>query len=190
MNSDNPIDNLRGGDKVRLFQNVVKKIMNDKALKMALISIFLTAGIQSFHSEVENLLSSEVLKILSKGEVDDNNIRIICDIVNDYDLNSYSQSLKSLIIQNNLSSDQKISLLKIKLESLIHAEFSGKKRFLIMTIVSLIITFTVSGVGGLSLILEALYRLFEEGKISETLYRQILEALAKRHGKMLYRLYS
>ena len=51
-----------------------------------------------------------------------------------------------------------------------------------MAIVAAVLTFTVSGVDGLTLLLEALYRLFQEGKISKGLYKQILKALAKRWG--------
>jgi hypothetical protein len=45
-------------------------------------------------------------------------------------------------------------------------------------------TVCVSGVGGLALFLEALYRLFQEGKISRALYEQILKAVAKKWGKV------
>ena len=49
-----------------------------------------------------------------------------------------------------------------------------------MTILGIILTFTISGVGGLALILEALYRLFKKGKISKALYEQILKAVSRR----------
>lgn len=51
-----------------------------------------------------------------------------------------------------------------------------------MAIVAAVLTFTISGVGGLALILEALYRLFQEGRISKALYKQILKALARKWG--------
>ena len=49
-----------------------------------------------------------------------------------------------------------------------------------MIILSIILSFTFSGVGRLALLMEALYRLFQEGKISELLYKQILKALARK----------
>jgi recombinational DNA repair protein (RecF pathway) len=52
-----------------------------------------------------------------------------------------------------------------------------------MTVIGALLIFTISGVGGLAMILEALYRLFEEGKISRALYQQILEALARKFGR-------
>jgi hypothetical protein len=51
-----------------------------------------------------------------------------------------------------------------------------------MAILAAILTFTISGVSGLALILEALYRLFQEGKISKAVYKQMIKALAKRWG--------
>ena len=58
----------------------------------------------------------------------------------------------------------------------------GKTRFLVVAILGVVLAFTISGVGGLALILEALYRLFQEGKIGKALYKQILKALARRWG--------
>jgi hypothetical protein len=52
-----------------------------------------------------------------------------------------------------------------------------------MAIFGGVVTVTVLGVGGLALILEPLYRLFQDGKISKALYKQILKVLAKRWGE-------
>ena len=52
-----------------------------------------------------------------------------------------------------------------------------------MTLLGIILTFTISGVGGLVLVLEALYRLFQEGKISKAVYTQVVKALSKRWFK-------
>jgi hypothetical protein len=90
--------------------------------------------------------------------------------------------MREVIISKALSQEQKISLLKIKLDFIINGECAGKSRFLVMAILAAILTFTISGVSGLALILEALYRLFQEGKISKAVYKQIIKALAKRWG--------
>jgi hypothetical protein len=90
--------------------------------------------------------------------------------------------MREVIVSKALSEEQKISLLKIKLDFIINGECAGKFRFLVMAILAAILTFTISGVSGLALILEALYRLFQEGKISKAVYKQIIKALAKRWG--------
>jgi hypothetical protein len=97
-------------------------------------------------------------------------------------LDLHTKSMRSLIISNNLGREEKIALLKIKLDFIINGECAGKKRFLIMAILGAVISVAISGVGGLALILEALYRLFQEGKISKALYKRIVQVLAKRSG--------
>jgi hypothetical protein len=179
----NPIEALRGGDGVRikLAREIAKKLFKDKALKIAILSVFTTAGIQHFQSEIEALLVDDIFKALCVKDVD-GELKVVCAIVQEHDLNSHAKSIKSLIVSNNISSEQKISLLKIKLDFIINGECTGKKRFFVVAILAAVLTFTVSGVGGLALLSEALYRLFQEGKISKALYKQILKALARRWG--------
>jgi hypothetical protein len=176
-----PIETLRGGDRMKLAKTIAEKLLKDKGLKIAIISVFATAGIQHFQSEIEALLVDDVFNTLCVKDVD-GKLKVVCDIVQEHDLNSHAKSIKSLIISNDISSEQKISLLKIKLDFIINGECMGKRRFLVMVAVAAVLTFTVSGIGGLTMLLEALYRLFQEGKISKALYKQILKALARRWG--------
>ena len=185
-----PLEGLRGGGKAdlvkeiikkNLIKKIVKKILNDRALKIAILSIFATAGIQHFQSEIEALLIDDVFKHICMRDVD-GELKIVCDIVQEHELNSHAKSIKSLIVSKNLTQEQKISLLKIKLDFIIHGECTGKTRFLVVAILGTVLAFTISGVGGLALILEALYRLFQEGKIGKALYKQILKALARKWG--------
>ena len=176
-----PLKDLRGGDKMKLAQQIAKNILKDKALKIAILSVFATAGIQHFQSEIEGLLIDDVFKHICIRDVD-GDLKVVCEIIQEHDLNSHAKSIKSLIVSNDLNQEQKISLLKIKLDFIINGECGGKKRFLVMAIIGAVLTFTISGVGGLALILEALYRLFQEGRIGKTLYKQILKSLGKKWG--------
>lgn len=176
---------FRGGDIVRnhLIKKIIKKIMHDQALKIALISVFATAGFQHFNQEIETLLVDDVFNQICVKEVD-GQLKIFCDIIKEHELNLHSKSIKELIVNSNLSKDDKINLLKIKLDFIINGECPGKKRFLIISIIAAFITVCVSGVSGLILFLEALYRLFQEGKISRALYEQILKIVTKRVSKV------
>jgi hypothetical protein len=176
---------LRGGDIVRnhLVKKIVKKIMRDRALKIALISVFATAGFQHFHQEIEKLLVDDVFNQICVKELD-GELKTVCDIIKEHELNLHSKSIKELIVASNLSRDDKINLLKIKLDFIINGECAGKKRFMIISIIAILIAVSVSGVGGLALFLEALYRLFQEGKISRALYEQILKNVTKRWTKV------
>lgn len=176
-----PIEALRGGGRTELAKEIAKKLLKDKALKIAIISVFATAGIQNFQSEIKALLVNDIFNTLCVKDVD-GELKVVCDIVQELDLNSHAKSIKSLIVSNDLSSEQKISLLKIKLDFIINGECAGKFWFLVMAIIATILAFTISGVGGLALILEALYCLFQERKISKAVYNQIIKALAKRWG--------
>lgn len=106
-------------------------------------------------------------------------MKIVCDIVKERDLHVHTKKIREIIISDNISDEHKISLLKIKLDFIINVECNGKIRFLLMAILARIITFMVSGFGGLELILEPLYRLFKEGRISKAFYNQILKVLAR-----------
>ena len=176
-----PLKDLRGGSRANLVKEIVKKILKDKALKIAIVSVFATAGIQHFQSEIEGLLIDDVFKHICIRDVD-GDLKVVCEIIQEHDLNSHAKSIKSLIVSNDLNQEQKISLLKIKLDFIINGECGGKKRFLVMAIIGAVLTFTISGVGGLALILEALYRLFQEGRIGKALYKQIVKALLRKWG--------
>jgi hypothetical protein len=97
-------------------------------------------------------------------------------------LDLHTKSIKPLIVADKIGVEQKISLLKIKLNYIINGECAGKRKFLITAILAVVIGVTISAVGGLALILEALRQLFEEGKISKALYKQLVKILAKKWG--------
>lgn len=176
---EDPVKDLRGGSKMKLVnKTIIKKILKDKALKIALLAIFTTAGIRHFQSELEGTLLIEDAVIPNV----DREFKVVCDIVENHNLDLHTKSVQSLIDSKVLNQGQKIDLLKLKLDLIINGECASKTQFLVLTILGLLLTFTTSGVSGLTLLLEALYRLFQEGKIGEALYRQILKALAIKWG--------
>ena len=63
LQKDPKVD-LRGGGRIELAKTITKKLLKDKALKIALLSLFATAEIQSFQSEIEALLVDDVFKYL------------------------------------------------------------------------------------------------------------------------------
>lgn len=176
-----PKKDLRGGGRRELAKWIAEKLLKDKALKLALLSVFATAGIQHFQSEIEALLVDDVFKHICVKDIN-GELKVVCDIIQEHDLNSHTKSMKSLILSNSLGHEEKISLLKIKLDYIINGECKGKRRFLVMAILGAIISVSVSGISGLALILEALYRLFQEGKISRFLYYAIVKALGDKTG--------
>jgi hypothetical protein len=181
VSQKDPLKDLRGGSRVELAKRIAKILLKNRALKIALITIFATAGIQHFESEIEALLVDDVFKHLCVQNVD-GELKLVCNIIQEHELDLHTKSMKSLIVSNNIGVEEKISLLKIKLNFIINGECAGKRKFLVTAILAIIITVTVSGVGGLAMILEALRQLFEEGKVSKALYKQLVKALVKRWG--------
>jgi hypothetical protein len=181
VSQKDPLKDLRGGSRVELGKRIAKILLKNRALKIALITVFATAGIQYFESEIEALLVDDVFKHLCAQNVD-GELKLVCNIIQEHELDLHTKSMKSLIVSNNIGMEEKISLLKIKLNFIINGECAGKRKFLVAAILAAVITVTISGVGGLALILEALLQLFEEGKISKALYKQLVKILAKRWG--------
>ena len=177
---ENPMTAVRGGDaEIKLFTKILRALMTDRAIKIALIASFSTAGVTFFHDEIIALLADDAFNSVCVNNTD-GNLKILCEIIEEYELKSHTTQMKEIIISTHLSNEHKISLLKIKLDFIINGECAGKSRFLIMTLLGVILTFTISGVGGLALFLETLYRLFQEGKISKAVYAQILKVLSNR----------
>lgn len=98
-----------------LAKQIVEKILKDRALKIAILSVFATAGIQHFTSEIEALLINDVFNPICVRDVD-GNLKVVCDIIKNHELEVHSKSIKSLIVSNDLSQEEKIALLKIKLD--------------------------------------------------------------------------
>jgi hypothetical protein len=179
-------DGIRGGDSNLLTkaQKIAKAILKNRNMKVALITLFLTAGANAFVEEIQSLLVNQgIIELCAKNkELGDPQLKVICRIIEDNDLLDQSKAMRKLIAANDISNEHKIALLKIKFDSLINGEYVGKKRFILTILLGLILTFTISGIGGLSLLLEALRRLWEEGKISEILYRKLVKIALKTAG--------
>ena len=175
-----PITDVRGGiSDTKLLTRIIRAIIKDRALKVALLVTFGTAGMTFFHEEIIALLSDDVFDSICAKDTD-GNLKIVCRIIEEYELNSHTTKMKEIILSEQLSNEHKITLLKIKLDFIINGEYAGKNRFLLVMLLGIILTFTISGVGGLALILEALYRLFQEGKISKAVYIKLVKVLSKR----------
>lgn len=96
----NSLKDLRGSSGRRA--NLVKKILNDRALKIAIISIFVTTAIRHFQSEIKTLLMNDIFKHVCVWDVD-GQLKVMCDIIHEHELNLRTKFIKSLIISNKLT---------------------------------------------------------------------------------------
>lgn len=182
---DDPLTGLRGdGRLAKIFPKIFKRFSRfsrDRALKIGLLALFGTTAFLYFQ-ELEALLIDDVFDYFCVQEAE-KNLKIGCGISEEPELLLHTNNMRDIIVDDILSDEHKLFLLKLKLDILINGECMERSRFVVMGIIVALLTFTISNVGGLVLLVEALYRLVQQGKISKALYKQILKALAKRWGK-------
>ena len=92
---------------------------------------------------------------------------------------STEKAYNELLINKYLTYSDKTNLLKIKLDYIINGQCYGKKRFIIQTLIAVLLGLVMTGMGpvSISLFLNALLMLFREGKISRALYLQLMKAI-------------
>jgi hypothetical protein len=90
-----------------IFADLIKRSLNDRALKISLVAVFASAGVLYFKDEmIELLISAEFRSAYYKdGKLIDDSI---CKIISDYDLNFYTEAINKLILDNNLNLDSKV----------------------------------------------------------------------------------
>jgi hypothetical protein len=76
------------------------------------------------------------------------------------------QNVRELLIKENLTRDQKITLLKIKLDAVFNAEYPNKKLALLAILTAIMASIMLVGPYGIMIFLSAIYQLWKEGKIS------------------------
>ena len=99
------------------IKKIVKKITQDRALKFALISILATVGVQYFYQQIGTILLQEAL---NKESGKTGPLQVFVDLVEEHNIALHSKSIKSLISTPNHSRDEKVELLKIKLDFIIN----------------------------------------------------------------------
>lgn len=99
-----PFKNLRGGEniKISLTRGIFERISKDKALKMVLVSMFATSGIQHFTEEIEALLINNIFNHIFIRDVDVK-LKVVSDMIKEHELQIHLQSIKSLLVSNNIS---------------------------------------------------------------------------------------
>ena len=83
------------------------------------------------------------------------------------------ENVRELLIKENLTRDQKITLLKIKLDAVFNAEYPNKKLALLAILTAIMASIILVGPYGIMIFLAAIYQLWKEGKISTAVYKQM-----------------
>lgn len=157
---------------VNFLKETSKRLIEDSAFKLAMVAATAYFGYDMFKAEILALLSSEDLiqECLKK----DGRVRIeICEIVEELDLVGLKENVQELLIKENLTRDQKITLLKIKLDAVFNAEYPNKKLALLAILTAIMASIIIVGPYGIMIFLAAIYQLWKEGKISTAVYKQM-----------------
>ena len=166
----------RGGTK-KFIKNLIARIFEDPAFKRAIITALTAYGLNRFMAEILPLFSSDqTMKAIEDGKIP---IKIN-EIINDLDLEELDSSISKLVLNKDLSEDQKIKILTIKLNRLINGEYSNKTIVVVAILISILLSLIIFERSGLRIFLSAIYRLWKEGKISRETYERLAkEAIRK-----------
>jgi hypothetical protein len=161
------------------FQKIAKRLIQDRAFKFAMLAATTYFGYDMFQEEILALLSSkDLIKECSKAK---SIVKLeICEIVEKLDLVGLQENIKELVIKENLTTDQKTTLLKIKLDAVINSEYPNKKVALIAILTAIMASLILVGPYGLMIFLGAIYQLWKEGKISTAVYKQMKDEALKQ----------
>lgn len=159
--------------RIQNLKKLVSNIMKSKVFKIAVLVFGLTLAINMFFGK---LIIAEILKILGK-QTDD--LKLPQEMIHDLNLYHHTQSIKTLLANENLSERDRISLLKIRLDFLVNGEAIGKESIVVLSILIYLLGLT-SNLGKLYTFLAALFRLFKKGRISKDLYMELLGYIIAR----------
>lgn len=158
---------------------VAKRLIQDRAFKIAMIAATTYFGVDMFQEEIIALLSSKkLLKECSKAKPQVN--EKVCEIIDQLDLVGLKDNVRELLVKENLTKDQKITLLKIKLDAIINSEYPNKKVALVALLTVVMVSLMVVGPYGIMIFLSAIYQLWKEGKISTAVYKKMQKEALKQ----------
>lgn len=146
------------------FKQVLKRMLEDRAFKVSIIT-----ATDYFYSDI---LAEKILALLSSEDFvskclkKDVNIKIeICETVEELDLGVLKEGVRELLGKENLTRDQKIILLKIKLDAVFNGDYPNKKVALLAVLTAIMDSIILVGPYGVMIFLAAINQLWKEGKI-------------------------
>jgi hypothetical protein len=89
-----PVVAVRGGDtKTKMLIRIFRKLIKCRTLKIALFATFNIAGITFFSDEIVALLTDDIFNSIRFIDTD-GNLKILCDIVEEYEIKSHITKIK------------------------------------------------------------------------------------------------
>jgi hypothetical protein len=169
-------DIIRGGDNVIKIP-LLTKLLTDRSLKIGLLAIFGTHMLIDYSDQLKQALMSQAMieyAMRREGVCADR----INRIATENELYKHSLVMRELLLDKNLTVLEKGQFLYYKIEAILRGKSPKRKRYILLALIGCSLT----GVGGLCIILEALRKLWEDGQISDALYRELVKHAKKQHS--------
>jgi hypothetical protein len=170
----------RGGDNTP-SPSLIRRILENQDLKFAIASVMLVHCLNNFQDELVKLISeASMYTHLSKSS--GKCAKLIHKFATENEIYETTKKLRETLIKHNLTFEDKVEFIKIKLAHILKMKKYANKKIIILLIIGIILSCCLSGIIGLSAILEALRRLLIEGKISEALYNELVDEALEKYG--------
>lgn len=152
------------------FQNLKKRFQEDRALRIALFAATAFFGYDTFQAKILSLICSDKLV----KEPANRTVKInMFQMAEELDLLNLKENVRKMLIKEDLTQDQKVTLLKIKLDSVLNSEYPNQNIALIAILTAIMAAISVVGPYGITTFLAAIHQLWQEGKISTAVYKQM-----------------
>lgn len=173
----------RGADNPIKIQ-IWRRFLSDRNLKIAIIGVF---GKHLFLQVQDEIIAVALSKaaIEAAKEGIGTCAKFITNLTESNYLNNVNlnDSVKELILDKRISFSDKINALKCKVASLLETNFPGKKTYLLLLLIGIIVACGSRGDSGLFRILETLRKVFNERKLSRALYEELKNEAIKEFVK-------
>lgn len=162
---------VRGGDEI-VRVPIWRRLVRNRSLKVGVIAVFVAHIGNLYNAELIALLTdASIINVAKKGS--GKCAKLISRFAAKNGITDAPESLREIVVNQSLTFDKKSELFKNKIEYIITRNFPGKKKYLLLLVFGMMIACALTSVGGLAVILDALRKLFEKGKISEALYEEL-----------------
>lgn len=157
------------------------RLLRDRAFKVALALACFSFGLDMFMEEIIAFLSSDkLMETYKAGELPEGLSIRLQKVVEELDLLNMNEKMRGLMLDKYLDRDQKVYLLKIKLDSIINGDYPNKNLAVTMLLLGILGAIVLTGPYGIMVFLSALYQMWKEGKISTAIYKQVQKQAMKK----------
>ena len=165
----------RGGDNT-IVDAVFEKISENFPVIGGIFSTFAAHYVFQFNKEIAAILTNATIATHAGfGKTK------LSSVVRDVTEKCCAGDVKGELVcdgfNNLMTTEEKIFLVKEKLKAILFGKYPNKKKLMIFFLLGILAACFTSQVVGMTITLSALRALLEEGKLSEALYEELVEAV-------------